>query len=333
MLISLLAGGALAQNVVFDLDQERAAQLGLDTADLEAQLGGAIDDQLNLTDPSTYLAHYANAAAMSTKGMGVDYASNPKKFSAGLSIGSAVSGVPISFSRGPENLPEGGYAFMAALHAGVNLGLLTPTSDKDVLDHVRIYVSGLGFEPPASREFQASMYNVGGHLQIKLFGLLDGAPVEWGGIDLTGGYERSWYKLGLSQELPITQDVDPATVTWTATGAYDIEATADTIPLELSTNLRVLVVSGYVGGGVDLVTGSARSEASLSGPISATAQGVTEDLGTASVSLGGLGEADVQVPRIFVGAQANILVLKIYGQLNIGLNETYGGFVGARVAM
>ena len=36
-------------------------------------------DDCDDADPNTYVAKYANAVAMSTKGMGVDYASNPVK--------------------------------------------------------------------------------------------------------------------------------------------------------------------------------------------------------------------------------------------------------------
>src|SRR5688572_4553166 len=200
--VALLAGTVHAQEVSFDLDEARAQQIGIDPAELEAQIGGAITEELNLADPDSYLGYFANAAAMATKGMGVDYASNPKKFSGGLAFGTAVSGVPLSFARGPEELPEGGYAFMMALHAGVNLGVLTP-GDKGPLEHVLLYVSGLGFSPPSAREFKGTMYNFGVHGQIKLFGPIDLKAAEWGGIDLTGGYERSFYRLQLSQGLPI----------------------------------------------------------------------------------------------------------------------------------
>ena len=329
-----LTGLAQAQDISFDLDDAKAQQLGIDTGDLEARVGGAIRDQLNLSDPDTYLGSFANATLMSTKGMGVDYASNPKKFSVGGTLGTAVSGVPLSFARGPEELPEGGYAFMASLYGGVNLGVLTP-GDEGPLEHVLLYVNGLGFSPPSSREFQASMYNFGAHAQIKLGGPVSMKVVEWGGIDLTGGYEQSFYRLQLSQGLPITQDLDGAAVTWTAEGNYEISASAGTIPLELSSNLRLAVLTAYLGFGYDLdPTGAtADSDAVLSGPIEASAGGRTEDLGTATVSLAGDGIADPNQARVFVGAQANILVLKVFGHVNVGLNDTYGGFVGVRLAM
>lgn len=335
MLLALaLTPFAAAQEITFDLDQAQADQMGIDTADLEAQVGGAIQDQLNLSDPNSYLGFFANAAVMSTKGMGVDYASNPKKFSVGGTLGTAVSGVPLSFSRGAEDLPEGGYAFMTSLYAGVNLGLLTP-GDKGPLEHVLLYVNGLGFNPPSSREFQASMYNFGAHAQIKLGGPVNLKAAEWGGVDLTAGYEQSFYRLQLSQGLPITQDVSPATVTWTAEGNYEISATSGSIPLEVSSNFRVLVVSAYLGFGYDLVPSEATADstASLAGPLDATAAGQTETLGTASVTLAGNGLADPNQARVFVGLQGNILVLKVFGHVNVGLNETYGAFLGVRLAM
>jgi hypothetical protein len=333
MLTSLVVAAAHAQTVTVDLDAAKAQALGLDPADLEGQLNGLIADQLNTGDVDAYMAKYANASAMAIKGMGVDYASNFKKFVVGGSFGPAVSGVPFSLSRGPEAMPEGGFAFMAAAHAGVNLGVLTPTVKKSPLSHVRLFVNGMAFNPPANREFQASMYNVGGHAQISLGGAKLSPLAQWGGIAFTGGYELSSYELSLAQELPLEQQVDPATVTWTANGTYDLRATSTTIPLEVSTNVRIAIVSAYAGGGFDLNTGDATSNASLSGPIDARAQGVSDTIGSASVSLAGLGSADPQVGRLFGGAQLNLSYFKVYGQLNYGFNSTYGAFLGARFAM
>lgn len=330
-MLTLLGLAAQAQTVNFDLDDQQAQDLGIDAAGLEDDMGSRISQDLGLADPEKYLRSFANADAMAMKGMGVDYATNPKKFSVGGALGSAVSGVPLSFARGQQELPEGGFAFMASLYAGLNLGMLTPGDGP--LDRVMIYVNGLAFSPPGNREFQASMYNFGGHAQIKLIGPLNVKVVEWGGLDLTAGYERSFYRLELSRALPLTQSVQGGDVTWTATGTYAIEAGAGAIPIEVSTNLRVLVATAYVGGGLDLNTANASSGASLTGPVNAVAEGETADLGTIGVDLDGDADADPLVGRVFVGLQANVLMLKVFGHLNIGLNETYGGFVGVRVAL
>lgn len=329
--VALSAGLAHAQEISFDLDANN--DMGLDTHAVETRVGGAIQDQLNLADPDSYLGHFANAAVTATKGMGVDYASNPEKFSVGGTLGTAVSGVPPSFVRGPDSLPEGGYAFMASLYGGVNLGVLT-AGDKGPLEHVLLYVNGLGFSPPSTREFRASMFNLGAHAQVKLGGPVSLKAFEWGGVDLTGGYEQSFYRLQLSKGLPITQDVSGSSVTWTAEGNFELSATSSTIPLEVSSNLRLTLLTAYLGFGYDLVPGAtAVGTASLGGPVSASDGGRTEDLGSASVALAAHGLADPNQARVFVGAQANILVLKVFGHLNLGLNQTYGGFVGVRLAL
>src|SRR5689334_6038935 len=107
--------GADAQTVNFDLDADRAGELGIDTGAVESDLGSKIAASLGIEDPDAYLKAFANADAMAMKGMGVDYATNPKKFSIGGALGSAVSGVPLSFVREHDELPEGGFAFMASM--------------------------------------------------------------------------------------------------------------------------------------------------------------------------------------------------------------------------
>lgn len=325
------AGLAAAQTVTFDLNDQQAQDLGVDTAAIEDDMGAAVSDQLNLVDPTGYLEGFANAAPMALKGMGVDYASNPKKFSIGGTLGTSVSGVPLSFARGPTELPEGGFAFMASATAGVNIGMFVPGDN--FADRLSVYVNGLAFNPPGNRSFKGSMYNVGAHAQVKLVGPLNVKVVEWGGLDVTTGFEKSFYALSLSQGLPITQNVSPGTVTWTATGTYDIRASSTSIPLELSSNLRVLVATVYVGGGADFNFANAGSEATLSGPVDVSVAGQSADVGTIGVSLGGEGLADKVAGRAFVGAQVNVLMFKVFGHLNLGTNETYGGFIGARVAL
>ena len=75
--------------------------------------------------------------------------------------------------------------------AGLNLGLL---AGKDcALNRVRIFGNGMAFKFPSSDGFQGSMVSYGAHLQVKIVGPLELKVVEWGGIDLTAGYEGSTY--------------------------------------------------------------------------------------------------------------------------------------------
>ena len=58
-----------------------------------------------------------------------------------------------------------------------------------------------------------------------------------------------------------------------------------------------------------------------------------ERIGTAALRINGNGVADPEAMRVFMGIQGNILVLKAFAHLNVGLNGGIGGHLGVRVAM
>ena len=326
----LAAAPANAQSIVVNIDETQAEQYGLDVSGLENNLSSTVNDQLNIGDQAAFLAGMANAAALATKGMGVDYASNPKRVVFGGSFGSAVNGVGASFKRGEYAVPEGGFSMQASLMAGINLGF---GNEDSALSRFRLYANGLTLGTSGD-SFNASVYNYGAHLQFQLLKPRQAAVVEWGGLAVTSGYEVSGYVMELTSALPVATQQDEIELTWDAVGAYDIVSVSDTIPIEVSTNLRVFVATVFVGGGVDMVSaGSATSEVSLGGDITAAAAGQEATLGNIGVSLADEGFADDMVPRAFVGAQADLLFLKAYGQLNIGFNESFGGHIGLRVVL
>lgn len=326
-----VAPAAFAQDITFDVDEAKAQQFGIDVAQVEAELEGQASEALNLVDPEAFMDSMAAAGAIATKGMGVDYASNPQKFVFGGSLGAATQSAGFRFGRGDTALPQSGFATMVTFMGGLNLGIAS--KKKSPARRFLVYVNGMLLDMPSDREFGGSMYNVGAHLQVKLVKGPNAKVTEWGGIDLTTGFERTQYALDLARDLPITAPVGEADLTWTATGQFDLTTTVDAIPIELSTNVRVLVVSAYVGGAVDVNTSSSTSTAGLTGPISAKLRGQEEDIGSASLDVSFAGASAPVVPRGFVGAQVNVLMFKVYGHLNGGLDGSLGGHVGARVAM
>jgi hypothetical protein len=326
----LMPSAAQAQSITINIDKTAAEEYGLDVGGLEENLNSAVSDQLNIGDQTAFLAGMANAAALATKGMGVDYASNPKRVVFGGSFGTTVNGVGAGFSSGDYAVPEGGFSLQASAMAGINLGF---GNEDSALSRFRLYANGLALGTSGD-SFDASVYNYGAHLQIQVIKPRMSAAVEWGGLALTSGYEMSGYVMRLTSALPVETEQDGVILKWDAVGTYDIESVSDTIPVEVSTNLRVLVATVFVGGGVDIVnSGSATSEIALGGDISASAYGTQSNLGNIGVSLAGEGFADEIVPRVFTGLQADILFLKLYGQLNIGFNESFGGHFGARVVL
>lgn len=324
------SGAAHAQeaSVSLQFDEQLATKLGLDTSAMEAELSDQIDEGLRVVDQGDFLAGMANATSISTRGMGVDYASDFQRAVIGGSFGTAVAG-RAGFGRGDTPLPVGGFSAQVSLMAGLNLGF---ASSKDSFARrVRVFVNGMAMTLPSGSPFDGSFENYGAHLQLELIDGVSATVAEWGGLALTGGYQRTNYHLELQEELPIDAEAG-VPLTWNADGTYQVDAWANTIPLEVSTSFRVFVISGYMGVGYDLTTAGAESEATLQGDIDARVDDDKRRLGTGTVSLLDEAPGDDAVGRAFVGAQVNVLLVKAYGQLNIGFNETFGGNVGLRVA-
>ncbi|MCB9794090.1 MAG: hypothetical protein H6741_15350 [Alphaproteobacteria bacterium] len=325
--MSLLCASALAQEVTITIDPQLAEQAGLDPDQLERELSAEIPQDMHGLDLDTYMERMAKAAILSTKGMGVDYASNPQKFVVGASVGTAVNGAGVQLGRGPEALAEGGYALQLSAMGGVNLGLLA--DEESFWRRFVLYGHGMALSYSGD-PFAGELLNYGANLQVQLVKPRIGKVVEWGGLALTGGYEVSDYTTTLAYPLPL----DAGDVTWTATGTYRVSASTVSAPVELSTNLRFLMFTVFGGVGQDAwASGSASNRAALSGPISTTVDGEPLTLGTAEVSMAGASEVSWAMPRAFVGVQADLLMLKLLAQVNGTLDGGFGGHVGLRVAL
>lgn len=329
---ALLSPLASAQTVQIELDSEAVKAAGFDPAEVERDLGQAIEDQLRLLDPERYLGQMAEAASMSMKGMGVDYADNHKRLVFGLSAGTAVSGMPPGFGRGEELLPPGGYAAQLSAMAGINLGMLT-SGDEGLLDRIRLYVNAMSFTPPTPEVFDGTFLNFGVHGSLKIFGPVRAAVLEFGGLDVTTGIERGSYRFRLGDSLQLSEDLGDGTVVWKGDGTYTLRAGSTSVPLELSTNLRILVLTVYGGAGVDLNRGRASSTAQLDGGVTLQRDGSITSLGDATVIVSAEGRSESLPLRAFAGAQLNILPVKIYVHANVGNNGSLGGHLGVRLVL
>ncbi|MCB9777197.1 MAG: hypothetical protein H6742_01370 [Alphaproteobacteria bacterium] len=327
LLWTALAGPAAAQSIEITLDEQAVRDAGMNPDELQDEIEGSVSGDLKLADQTAFLQQMARAVLISTKGMGVDYASNPQHFLLGGSVGTGVNSAGARFGRGDDGLPLGGFAFQASLMGGLNLGAFGKPDG--FFRRVVIYVDGM-YADTKLDPFTGKATHLGAHLQLQLIRPGEGGgAVEWGGLAVTSGYEWARYEMSLEQGLPI--DVADGT-TWDATGSMVLSADAESIPVEISTNLRILVVSVYAGAGADVNLGArGDSEFRLDGPVEFSAQGVDRTLGTVVVSHQDEGVVEGVVPRGFVGAQAELFMVKLYGQLNVGLDDSFGGHVGARL--
>jgi hypothetical protein len=325
-LLALAAVDARAQSVIVTIDP--AQSQGLDTSEIQSGMEQAISDQLQIGD-GAYLDSVANAVAIASRGMGVDYATNPTTFVLGGAIGFGAASQGITLSAGDAALPSAGFAAAVSLMGGVNLGVLTASEDS-ALDRFRLYANGMVYSPGGEPAFDPRLLTVGGHLQIDLVRRSDLASVvEWGGLAFTTGAEYTQLSMGLTQELPIA--FDPAR--WDATGSYDITSSVMSVPLELSTNLRVFVITAFVGGAVDFMPGTASSTVALTGPLVADVGGTEQPIGSVSVTHSDEGVSSAFTPRVFAGGQLNLSVIKVYTHVNVGLNSSASIQFGGRIAL
>ncbi|MEL6344942.1 MAG: hypothetical protein AAFV53_17625 [Myxococcota bacterium] len=321
---------ALAQSLDINIDSSVADQYDVDVDDTISELSDEVDAQLNIVDQQAFLQKMANAAAWSSRGMGVDYASNVETFIVGMSVGSAVNASGATFSRQGQEIPEGGFSAQISVMAGVNLGF---GNMKSPASRFRLFVHGLTLRPQGDF-FDARLYNVGGHVQFEIVRPRENQAVAWGGLAVTTGYELAGYSLNLNDDLPIDFTLSGQDMTWQATGDYTIQSATQSVPVELSSNARILFVTLFGGLAADVNLGATTSEGSLVGDLFLKPDGEDDvRLGDASLSVSDEGVADWLTPRAFAGAQADLLFLKVYGQLNLGINETFGGNIGVRFAM
>ena len=139
---------ASAQTLDLELTQQ-ALDAGVDPTALENQLNSAIADELNLgtqAQHNEFISSMVEAASISAKGIGVDYASNINKFVFGGAFASGVHQAGFSFNRGSELLPKGGFGAQISLMAGVNVGM--GGEDRKFFDRIRLYANGLAMRLP-----------------------------------------------------------------------------------------------------------------------------------------------------------------------------------------
>lgn len=317
---------AVAQNVSVAFqpgaDAQQAADLLGEELDAFSQLlENEIADALGLLNSERYLQPFADAQAFSSRGLTADYASEFGAFLVGFGVASAVA---ISDDIDPDNVDRAvdGVAPNASGLVGVDMGILG-------IDGLRIFVSGFrrGGSFGENDEFDLNIENFGIHGQLRLFGGEGDSTSEyvwdWRGLDITAGLNRSTTTLTLTQELPteleLTGSGQNLPVELTSVGTLELEASAVTIPIEVSTAITLLSIATIYGGvGTDIQLGDATIRAQLDGGlVGENPQGGDRlDIGTVAVSADDSADASPGRLRTMLGVQANLWALKLYVQVN-----------------
>ncbi|HEY5927153.1 MAG TPA: hypothetical protein VIV11_35940 [Kofleriaceae bacterium] len=288
-----------------------ASELGISSQDLATRIQTRVNEIYSASNVDGFLRSFADATAFSMRGLGVDYASDPESLILGVGANFAVAA---SSDVTAEERPTAGLAANIAFMAGYNLASQ---------DAPRWTLFGNGFYRKGSTEsLRGGITSFGLHAQYRVMNPQkdEGTAklLRWIGIDLTGGLEFTRWNLDVEDTIETDFSVQGssgnAALTLTETGTFALSSTAMTVPIEVSTGVRIaLLLSVYVGAGVDLTVGTGKLNANLTGTMRTEDN---RDIGTTTITGGGENNASPLAARILAGVQLNLWKIKVYAQIN-----------------
>jgi len=319
---------------------------------IAAGAGQYLTDKINssfqIPAMGNFLTSMSNAQSLANKGQGVSYATEQSLFVVGINGGVGINNTGSSgFDfKGNGGLPGIGVGIQASGMVGISLSKLPlPSLGPIDLKRFTVFVNFFSYSNDSAIDSLTAKTNTFGlHLQYKL---IDGKNLggigilNWGGVALTTGFDVSSNNLNYKIGQTISTPVSGSTVTWTpnAASSLSLDSSVFTIPIEISTSVRVLYVLSLFGGvGVDINSGKTSIGANMDGIISSTGTVTNANAGNAQLNINESSRPSVGQARFFIGPQLNLVplkntnVLSLYAQLNIATGGNYGAHAGVRIA-
>lgn len=278
-----------------------AQRLGVSPDELATRLRDRVESVMGADSAS--LQAFSDAAVLSSHGLGVDYVSVPESLIVGVAANAASASGDVPASIG------GGVAANVALMAGMNLSTWH-------LPRWTVYGSGF-YRSETIDGVTGHITNAAAHVQYALIPAGEGGVARWTGVQLTTGLELTRWTLGTTHAMATTFTVSgtqgSAKLGYDAMGSFQLGSSSLAVPVEVSSGIRVAVVSLYAGVGMDLTQGQGTLDAQLSGPLH-DQDGRT--LGSVTISGHDSSGASPFTPRAFTGVQLDAWKLKVFGHVN-----------------
>ena len=299
----------------------------------DQQLQDVVKAELNrlfqMSNAAGFLQRFGDAQSFTSKGLGVDYASEATY----VEVGGAAS-----FALGMDKSYQPGNALPVQVQSvGMNASLMAGVSLMPFGIPVMLFGNGMYVPTQRYGDMSGSLDNWGIHAQLRLFGpsrktSSRGMLVRWGGIAITTGYDYSHMSLRLNRDIrsnfsipnSVTQGVN-VDVTGSASGTavFGVDMTTKSIPLEITTSVRLLtLLTAYGGMGFDFNVGGTSVmnldiDARLLGHAS-TVPGALLDMGSAHVhaTIPPVGPSAAKI-RGIMGLQVNLFMVRLFTQVNI----------------
>jgi len=289
------------------------------------------------------------AQSLATVGAGQTYAQGPYTFMVGLGGGVAANGVNQSLGQivnkfsdlSGDALPQFGIGAQLSGVVGMNLAYLRTPRFVGPLELSRMSVLTNFFALNSSSlaaglDTTATVFGL--HLQYQLRRAQGRSWLRGGDITVTTGFDYSRLALrydstiGAKALTPIAvgagTSADPL-LTFTPNGTIALSSGAGTVPIELSTSVRLFyLLSIFIGGSADFNVGKAATQINISGAVNGS-NGASANIGTATVVVDKTARPDLLTARGFAGIQLNLIpgtttnILSLFTQAAL---SSAGGF-------
>ena len=317
-----------------DQGKAAAAAAGYSPADFASAIKGKVDDAYQTNNVPGFLRSFTDATGFSQRGLGVDYVSVPNSFIIGIAANAAVASDKLLTST--ERPTEGGAAVNFGAMIGTNLGGVG-------LPRWTIYANGF-YQSASTDRLSGTLLSAGAHAQVKLIEAEDtggsATVVRWIGVDVTGGVEYTMWKLGAADSGIKNDFTIPSqgasnspsqTVTLSSMGTFDLKTNAVTIPIEVTTGIRIaLLASVYIGAGIDFTYGKSTLDAGLNGTLT---DSNNNNLGNVAITASGDNTASPASGRVLAGVQLNLWKLKVFVQGNVSQTPAASIAAGIRLVL
>jgi hypothetical protein len=304
-----------------------AAALGTTPELLTQQLKSQVDALFQASNVTSFLRDFQNAQSFSSKGLGVDYASEATLAEVGATF-SFASNVDKAYrpSGSYTDPPVSGGGANFSLMGGIGLGLIG-------IDPVMIF--GNWFKGSASLgQLDGNYQNWGLHGQLRLLGPSRSSSatklfVRWGGIAITSGADYSRLSLSTHKQIKSTITVPsqlaglpgaPVELASDVNGnlSFELDQKTWSVPLEVTTSLRLLSLFTVYGGfGLDWQLGGGSDMNIVMDNATVTNKATGASLGSVTVHATGHASPSAARMREIVGVQLSFIdVVRFFVQLN-----------------
>jgi hypothetical protein len=257
-----------------DLGRDVAADLGLSVSDLIARSEARIDELYRVSRIDELLRAFANTAVFAQRGLGADYDVD----GGDIFIGAAAAGVHGDVAIGTTNTLLGGSIVNFSILGGANLA-------RWHAPRWTTFANGF-YEATTIHGLEGHLLTLGAHVQVQLVQPTRPSHARWTGVAATTGLEYAHWSIGTVSSIESHFTVEGTSknrsVHMSSTGTLDVLTTTYSVPIEVTTGVRLAdVLSLYTGAGLALTAGDSTIRAQLDSVLSINSD--MQPIGTATI--------------------------------------------------